>query len=69
MRAYGREERHRHVALVAAAPARITAAVLQQPIGLSGDNHGAFHKMFDAWAEELVQTQSGGANWLSWIRN
>ena len=43
------------LALVAAAPARITAAVLQQPIGLAGDNRAAFQKMFDAWAGELVQ--------------
>jgi pimeloyl-ACP methyl ester carboxylesterase len=43
--------------LIAAAPTRITAAVLQQPIGLAGDNRAAFQKMFDAWAEELVQTR------------
>ena len=41
--------------LLAADPARISAAVLQQPIGLAGDNRAAFHKMFDSWAEELVQ--------------
>ncbi len=41
--------------LVAADPARITAAVLQQPIGLAGENRSAFHKMFDSWAEELIQ--------------
>ena len=45
------------LALVAAAPGRITAAVLQQPIGLGEDNRAAFHKMFDAWAEELVQVR------------
>jgi pimeloyl-ACP methyl ester carboxylesterase len=45
------------LALIAAAPTRVTAAVLQQPIGLAGDNRGAFHKMFDGWAEELVQTR------------
>ncbi len=43
--------------LIAVAPMRITAAVLQQPIGLSGDNRRAFHKMFDGWAEELVQVR------------
>ena len=43
--------------LLAAAPTRITAAVLQQPIGLSPDNRGAFYKMFDAWAEELVEVR------------
>ncbi len=41
--------------LVAADPMRITAAVLQQPIGLSTENRPAFHKMFDSWAEELVR--------------
>jgi pimeloyl-ACP methyl ester carboxylesterase len=41
--------------LLAADPARISAAVLQQPIGLSNENRPAFHKMFDSWAEELVQ--------------
>jgi pimeloyl-ACP methyl ester carboxylesterase len=45
------------LALVAAAPSRVTAAVLQQPIGLGGDNREAFRKMFDAWAEELVQVR------------
>jgi pimeloyl-ACP methyl ester carboxylesterase len=43
------------LALLAAVPARVTAAVLQQPIGLGGDNREAFRKMFDGWAEELVQ--------------
>jgi pimeloyl-ACP methyl ester carboxylesterase len=45
------------LALLVAAPARITAAVLQQPIGLGGDNREAFRKMFDTWAEELVQAR------------
>jgi pimeloyl-ACP methyl ester carboxylesterase len=45
------------LALLIAAPARVTAAVLQQPIGLGGDNRDAFYKMFDAWAEELVQAR------------
>jgi pimeloyl-ACP methyl ester carboxylesterase len=41
--------------LIADAPARVSAAVLQQPIGLGGDNRAAFHGLFDSWAEELVQ--------------
>jgi len=45
------------LSLVAAVPARITAAVLQQPIGLAGDNRDAFCKMFDAWAEELLKAR------------
>jgi pimeloyl-ACP methyl ester carboxylesterase len=39
--------------LMQAAPARVTAAVLQQPIGLGPDNRAAFHAMFDSWADEL----------------
>jgi pimeloyl-ACP methyl ester carboxylesterase len=42
------------LALVAAAPARVTAAVLQQPIGLASANRGAFHQIFDGWGDELV---------------
>jgi pimeloyl-ACP methyl ester carboxylesterase len=38
--------------LMEAAPERVTAAVLQQPIGLSPDNREAFFAMFDGWAEE-----------------
>jgi pimeloyl-ACP methyl ester carboxylesterase len=45
------------LALLAAVPTRVTAAILQQPIGLSPDNRGAFYKMFDAWAEELVKVR------------
>jgi pimeloyl-ACP methyl ester carboxylesterase len=44
--------------LIAAAPARVTAAVLQQPIGLAGANRDAFHSLFDGWAEQLVQSRS-----------
>jgi pimeloyl-ACP methyl ester carboxylesterase len=40
--------------LIAAAPGRVTAAVLQQPIGLAGDNRKAFHQLFDGWAEEIA---------------
>lgn len=43
--------------LLAADPSRISAAVLQQPIGLSSENRTAFYKMFDSWAEELVQSR------------
>jgi pimeloyl-ACP methyl ester carboxylesterase len=41
--------------LIASAPERVSAAVLQQPIGLAGGNRGAFHGMFDGWADELVR--------------
>jgi hypothetical protein len=36
-----------------AAPSRVTAAVLQQPIGYDGENRQAFYEMFDSWANEL----------------
>ncbi len=39
--------------LCQAAPERVTAAVLQNPIGLSADNRGNFFGMFDSWAGEL----------------
>ena len=42
--------------LMQAAPERVAAAVLQQPIGSSGDNRQAFYQMFDGWAEELEKS-------------
>lgn len=39
--------------LIKAAPRRISAAVLQNPIGLSAGNRDAFRGMFDDWAKEL----------------
>ena len=38
-----------------AAPERVTAAVLQNPIGLTDDNRPAFDGMFDGWARDLVE--------------
>lgn len=35
------------------APERVSAAVLQNPIGLSAGNRDAFLAMFDAWASDL----------------
>ncbi len=43
------------LALVEAAPERITAAVLQNPIGISNGNRPAFEGMFDDWANELLR--------------
>jgi len=43
------------LALIEAAPARVSAAVLQQPIGNSGTNRETFRSLFNAWAEELVR--------------
>jgi pimeloyl-ACP methyl ester carboxylesterase len=39
--------------LMEAAPDRVSAAVLQQPIGADGDNRQAFYDMFDGWADDL----------------
>ena len=39
-----------------AAPERVAAAVLQQPIGSSGDNREAFYQMFDGWAADLEKS-------------
>jgi pimeloyl-ACP methyl ester carboxylesterase len=43
--------------IAGAAPERITAAVLEQPIGFSGTNRPLFHQMFDGWIEELAKTR------------
>jgi pimeloyl-ACP methyl ester carboxylesterase len=40
-----------------AAPARVAAAVLQQPIGFDGTNRKAFYEMFDGWANELRKSR------------
>jgi len=42
--------------LLQAAPGRVAAAVLQQPIG-SHDNRDAFYEMFDGWAAEMRKVQ------------
>ncbi|MDH5671611.1 MAG: alpha/beta hydrolase [Myxococcales bacterium] len=39
--------------LIQAAPERVAAAVLQQPIGLTTENRKLFFDMFDAWAKDL----------------
>jgi pimeloyl-ACP methyl ester carboxylesterase len=41
------------LSLIEAAPNRVSAAVLQNPIGLSASNRGAFVGMFDEWANSL----------------
>ncbi len=45
------------LSLLAAAPERVSAAVLQQPIGFDGANRAAFYELFDSWAAELRQTR------------
>jgi len=42
------------LSLCAAAPDRVAAAVLQNPIGLTEDNHHKFVEMFDSWAHDLT---------------
>ena len=44
--------------LAAAAPDRVSAAVLQNPIGLNADNRDDFRGMFDGWADELRSQRS-----------
>jgi pimeloyl-ACP methyl ester carboxylesterase len=39
--------------LIKLAPERVSAAVLQNPIGLSPDNRTAFNEMFGGWANDL----------------
>lgn len=41
------------LALIAQAPERVAAAVLQQPIGLADDNRELFRNAFDTWASEI----------------
>jgi len=40
------------------APGRITAAVLQSPIGLNENNRPKFHGMFDEWVDDMRSTHS-----------
>jgi pimeloyl-ACP methyl ester carboxylesterase len=55
--------------LMQAAPGRVAAAVLQQPIGLSAENRPAFYTMFDSWAQELQAQREGvDANALAAMR-
>lgn len=49
--------------LIETAPERVASAVLFQPIGLDEtgpeNNRGAFHEMFDQWANELAPERPG----------
>jgi pimeloyl-ACP methyl ester carboxylesterase len=44
--------------LIARAPERVRAAVVQQPIGRSATNRPVFYELFDGWASELLQARS-----------
>lgn len=46
------------LSLIARAPARVSAAVLQQPIGYSGSNRDVFYELFDGWFAELAQSRA-----------
>lgn len=46
------------LSLIELAPERVSAAVLQQPIGFSGTNRTVFYELFDSWVAELMQTRS-----------
>ena len=46
------------LSLIAAAPERVSAAVLQQPIGFDGSNRALFYQLFDSWAGELMQART-----------
>jgi pimeloyl-ACP methyl ester carboxylesterase len=43
--------------LARAQPRRVSAAVLQQPIGLSPENRGVFYELFDGWVKEIERAQ------------
>lgn len=43
--------------IIQAAPRRIKAAILQNPIGLSNGNRPAFMAMFDEWSQSLKKTR------------
>jgi len=45
--------------IIKTAPTRVSAAVLQNPIGIAGNNRGAFREMFDGWAKELQLQRPG----------
>lgn len=53
--------------LMQAAPKRVAAAVLQQPIGLGGGNRPVFHGLFDDWAANLRPThpEVSDATWAT----
>ena len=53
------------LSLLAAAPERVAAAVLQQPIGSTEQNRALFYKAFDDWARELAPAhpEAGPEDW------
>ena len=57
--------------VIEAAPERVAAAVLQQPIGTSPTNREAFYAMFDAWRREIEphHPSVSDADWASFRAN
>jgi pimeloyl-ACP methyl ester carboxylesterase len=45
------------LSLIKTAPTRVSSAVLQNPIGLSGDNLEAFREAFNGWATDLKRNR------------
>jgi pimeloyl-ACP methyl ester carboxylesterase len=57
------------LSLIKAAPTRVSAAVLQNPIGLH-ENRSAFREMFDGWAKELQASRGmSDADWAAFREN
>lgn len=56
------------LSLIAQAPQRVSAAVLQNPVGLTGENRPLFEKMFDDWAAALDPALGGTADSLRRFR-
>ena len=59
------------LSLMRRAPERVSAAVLQQPIGFDGQNRAAFYEMFDSWAQEIApqHPEAGPEDWASFRSN
>jgi pimeloyl-ACP methyl ester carboxylesterase len=55
------------LSIAKAAPNRISAAVLQNPIGMH-ENHAAFREMFDGWAQELMASGVGSESSFATFR-
>jgi pimeloyl-ACP methyl ester carboxylesterase len=45
------------LSIAVAAPERVVAAVVEQPIGFSGTNRGAFREIVDSWASDLMKSR------------
>lgn len=57
--------------VIKAAPGRVAAAVLQQPIGRTPDNQRVFYEMFDGWKDTIKKHHPdvGEADWNSFRSN